>query len=97
MFLVVQLARPGFRQIGDFMSAIYSPYTSYGQDELNRYDTYYGDYTEEAAGASRQFRHVRIINSLNSTKDFMSNVLVSQCHFDCVTILKQYNRKNNTR
>ena len=63
----MQLARPGFRQIGDFFSAIYSPYTSYGQDELNRYDTYYGDY-EEAAGAAR---HVRIINyhlKINFTK-----------------------------
>ena len=58
------MARPGFRQIGDFIGAIYSPYTSYGQDELNRYDTYYGDYNEEAVGASRQYRHVRIINYL---------------------------------
>eukprot|EP00493_Phyllostaurus_siculus_P001686 UN01695 len=30
-----------------FVGAIYSPYTTYGQDEVNRYDTYYGDYTEE--------------------------------------------------
>ena len=70
MFLVVQLARPGFQQIGDFMSAIYSPYTSYGQDELNRYDTYYGDYNEEAAGASRQFRHVRITYYFSEYYDF---------------------------
>merc|ERR1712154_222664 len=62
----VQLARPGFQQIGDFMSAIYSPYTSYGQDELNRYDTYYGDYNEEAAGASRQFRQFTEASNLLS-------------------------------
>ena len=80
MFLVVQLARPGFQQIGDFMSAIYSPYTSYGQDELNRYDTYYGDYNEEAAGASRQFRQVRIIiiNSLNMTNTYVSKIITHQ-------------------
>ena len=59
MFLVMQLARPGLRQIGDFIGAIYSPYTTYGQDEVNRYDTYYGDYTEEAVSGSRQYRHVR--------------------------------------
>ena len=53
----MQLARPGFRQIGDFFGAIYSPYTTYGQDEVNRYDTYYGDY--EDAGAE-QYRHVSI-------------------------------------
>ena len=55
----MQLARPGLRQIGDFIGAIYSPYTTYGQDEVNRYDTYYGDYTEEAVSGSRQYRHVR--------------------------------------
>ena len=84
----MQLARPGFRQIGDFFSAIYSPYTSYGQDELNRYDTYYGDY-EEAAGASRQYRHVRIIYYYPKSQDqfHKTNVcLMFLCHIDCVTI-----------
>eukprot|EP00493_Phyllostaurus_siculus_P001073 UN01080 len=56
ILVFMQLASPGLRQIGDFVGAIYSPYTTYGQDEINRYDTYYGDYTEEAVGGSRQYR-----------------------------------------
>lgn len=77
----MQLARPGFRQIGDFFGAIYSPYAAYGQDELNRYDTYYDD---ETVGASQQYRQVRIINyflEINFTKlMFVWWFCVTLCH-----------------
>ena len=47
--LVIQMAMPGLRQVGDFVAAIYGPY---GGDEIqNRYDTYYNDYDD---GPSRK-------------------------------------------
>ena len=42
--------------MGDFVSAVYSPY---GGDEYltNRYDTFYGDY-DDSGKFSRQYRNV---------------------------------------
>ena len=59
MSSVVQLAMPGIRQVGDFIAAIYSPYTTYGVDEVSRYDTFYGDYGVDNRRHSPQYRNVR--------------------------------------
>ena len=50
---------PGIRQVGDFIAAIYSPYTTYGVDEVSRYDTFYGDYGVDNRRHSPQYRNVR--------------------------------------
>ena len=50
---------PGIRQVGDFIAAIYSPYTTYGVDEVSRYAPFYGDYGVDNRRHSPQYRNVR--------------------------------------
>merc|ERR1711963_79191 len=62
ILFLLQMAMPGIRQMGDFVSAVYSPY---GGDEYltNRYDTFYGDY-DDSGKFSRQYRNFDEAKSL---------------------------------
>merc|ERR1712165_363563 len=54
---------------GDFIAAIYSPYTTYGVDEVSRYDTFYGDYGVDNRRHSPQYRN------FEEAKDLLTNIV----------------------